>query len=202
MRGEVHAAQAPPSIRHSKVEPASVAVNAKVGVLSFVGPDGPVVISVSGGVVSGAATVKVRPSGVWSVFPAGSVARTSKVWSPTASVAVVCGDVQTAHGPSSTRHSNVEPVSVEVKAKVGVLSLIVVPLAGPLVMVVAGAAVSTVKVRLAGRRVDVAGGVLGPHVEACAPRRSARRAVLGEVQAFQAAAVDAALEARAGRRAS
>ena len=35
-----------------------------------------------GGVAS---TVKLREAGVWSVFPTASVARTSRVWSPSAS---------------------------------------------------------------------------------------------------------------------
>ena len=61
-----------------------------------------------------------------------------------------------APGPSSL-HSNVEPGSVEVNANDGD-ALFVVPV-GPLVIVVSGAAVSTVNVRVAGRRVDVAGGV-------------------------------------------
>jgi hypothetical protein len=50
--GEVHAAKAPASTRHPKLA-FSFAEKAKVGVGSFVGPEGPESIVVSGGVVSG-----------------------------------------------------------------------------------------------------------------------------------------------------
>ena len=53
--------QAPPSIRHSKLEPGSLDVNSNVGVASAVGPDGPASIVVCGAVVS---TVKLRLAGV------------------------------------------------------------------------------------------------------------------------------------------
>ncbi|HEX6618804.1 MAG TPA: hypothetical protein VF024_04050 [Solirubrobacteraceae bacterium] len=52
VHGLVQSAQAPASTRHSKTEFASVAVNAKLGVLSVVVPVGPDVMAVSGGVVS------------------------------------------------------------------------------------------------------------------------------------------------------
>ena len=58
------------------------------------------------------------------------------------------GVVQTVNVPPSTRHSNVEGVSPDVNAHVGVVSL-VAPL-GPPVIVVSGATVSTVHVRVAG----------------------------------------------------
>ena len=147
--GEVQAANVSLSMRHSKVEPVSVESNENVGVASFVVPAGPAVIVVSGGVVSTAvSTVKSREAGVGSVLPAVSVARTSKVWAPSVSAAVVCGEVQAANASLSMRHLKVEPVSVESKEKVGVLSL-VVPV-GPPVIVVFGGAVSTVKSREAG----------------------------------------------------
>ena len=69
----MHAAYAAASRRHWNVEPSSVAVKLKVGVLSLVVLDGPLVIVVSGGVVS---TVNARVAGVGSVLPAGSMART------------------------------------------------------------------------------------------------------------------------------
>jgi hypothetical protein len=65
-----------------------------------------------------------------------------------ARAARVFGDVQLAKAAESTRHWNVEPDSDEVNAKVGVESL-VGPL-GPELIVVFGAWVSTVKLRLAG----------------------------------------------------
>jgi hypothetical protein len=56
-------------------------------------PDGPESIVVWGGVAS---TVKVRTEGDGSVLPAGSIARTRKVWEPSANCAVVCGEPQAA----------------------------------------------------------------------------------------------------------
>src|SRR5215207_4642100 len=73
--GEAQATQAPASTLHWNVEPAWPAVNANVGVASRVGPDGPEVMVVCGGVAS---TVTVRVAGVGSAFCAGesSIART------------------------------------------------------------------------------------------------------------------------------
>ncbi len=51
-------------------------------------------------------TVKVRLA-VGLTWPAASVARTSKVCSPTGRSRTSWGDVQSSHGPSSTRHSKV-----------------------------------------------------------------------------------------------
>jgi nucleoside phosphorylase len=91
--GEVHAAKLAVSVRHSKVEPVSVEENANVGVELLISRCGPDVIVVVGAAVS---TVKVRRSGVRSVLPAASMARTSNVWLPSLSVAVVFGEVQAA----------------------------------------------------------------------------------------------------------
>jgi hypothetical protein len=60
---------------HSNVEPASLDVKPKL-TLAAEGSDGLAVIVVCGGVVS---TVQVYEAGAASVFPAGSVARTSNV---------------------------------------------------------------------------------------------------------------------------
>ena len=89
VNGEVQLANVPESTRHSNVEPVSVEVNVNVGVLSLVGPDGPAVMLVSGGVVSTVSTVKARLAGVASTLPAASMARTSKVWAPSLRVPVV-----------------------------------------------------------------------------------------------------------------
>src|SRR5438034_2391973 len=62
-------------------------------------------------------------AGVPSVLPAASVARTSKVWLPSSSAAVVCGLVQDAQPLPSTRHSNVEPDSEEWNVNDGVALL-------------------------------------------------------------------------------
>ena len=59
------------------------------------------------------------------------------------------GEVQAANGPPSTRHSKV-PGSVEPRSKVGVLSAIALPFAGPPVIDVSGGVMSTVKVRDSG----------------------------------------------------
>ena len=59
VNGEEQDANAAASTRHSNVEPASVAVKENVGVLSLVGPDGPAVMVVSGGVMSIVAGVTV-----------------------------------------------------------------------------------------------------------------------------------------------
>jgi hypothetical protein len=81
-------------------------------------------------------------------LPAASVARTSKVCAPAASPVSPCGLVHAAHEPPSRRHSKVEPGSSAEKAKVGDWSF--VGSSGPESIVVAGALVSTVNVRLAG----------------------------------------------------
>ena len=78
--------------------------------------------------------------GVGSVFFALSAAWTSKVWLPLESglegVWLASGPEQAANGSESTRHSKVEPVSLEEKVKVGVVS--VVGPDGPSVIVVCG----------------------------------------------------------------
>jgi hypothetical protein len=107
------------STEHWNVEPVSVEAKTNVGVESLVGPLGPEVNDVSGASVS---TVKLRVAGLWSVFPAASVARTSKVWAPSASTAVVTGETQPAKAAPSTEHSKVEPDSLDENAKVGVES--------------------------------------------------------------------------------
>src|SRR5204863_8678563 len=85
-------------------------------------------------------TVNERVAGEASVLPATSVARTATLWAPLPSAVVVHGLVQLAHEPVSTRHWKVDPLSLEVKANVGVVSL--VGPVGPEPMVVLGAVVS------------------------------------------------------------
>ena len=87
-------------------------------------------------------------AGVGSVFPAASVARTLNAWVPGARSETVCGEAHAAYAPPSNRHWNVPPVSVETKANVAWVPA-TVPL-GPEVIVVSGAAVSTVHAREAG----------------------------------------------------
>ena len=146
LRGDEHAWNDPvaapgPSRRHSNVEPDSVEENVNDGALFADVPAGPVLIVVSGAVVS---TVNVRVAGVGSTLPAASIARTENVCVPSASVPEECGDVQRANDPSppgpSSLHSNVEPDSDDVNENGG----------PPAANVVSGGVVSTVNVRVAG----------------------------------------------------
>src|SRR5215210_4134395 len=164
---ELQEPQAPPSMRHSKLEPAWLDEKVNVGVGSFVGPDGPLSMAVSGAAVS---TMKLRDAGVASTFPAGSVARASKLWAPSASDAVVTGVEHEPHAPPSTRHSNVESAWLAEKANVGVESLVGPD--GPLSMVVFGAAVSTVKPREAGVGSTFPAGSVARTSNVCAPSAS------------------------------
>jgi hypothetical protein len=83
--GEVQLLKVAPSSLHSKVEPVSLEVKANEADVLFTVPEGPDVMVVSGGVVSGGGavfTVQVRLAGVASTLPAVSLALTSKVWEP------------------------------------------------------------------------------------------------------------------------
>ena len=86
--GVAQAIQAPPSSLHSKLEPDSVEVKEKLAVAAVVIPLGPLVIEVSGGVVSGGGeddfTIQLSLAGVGSTLPAPSVARTENWWVPRA----------------------------------------------------------------------------------------------------------------------
>src|SRR5947207_1256593 len=145
--GLVQAIQLPASTRHAKVELGSLELKANVGVASLSSAGGAEPIVVFGAVRS---TVHVRLAGVASVLPAGSVARTSKVWLPSPSAPVVSGLVQELQLPPSTRHSNVEPGSLPLKLNDGVVSFD--GSAGVESMVVFGAVRSIVHVKLAGER--------------------------------------------------
>src|SRR2546426_8186346 len=103
---------------------------------------------VSGGVVAAVSTVQVYVAGVGSVLPAGSVARTWKVWLPELSAMYVFGLVHEAKGEPSRVHSNVLPASVEVN--VNSPTWLLDSAGGFVVIVVSGAVVSMVQVKLAG----------------------------------------------------
>jgi class 3 adenylate cyclase len=77
----VHGLNPPPSSSHSKVDPGSVAVKEKLAAAEELGLIGDDVMVVFGAPVS---TVQVYVAGVSSTFPATSVARTLKVWEPSA----------------------------------------------------------------------------------------------------------------------
>ena len=99
----------------------------------------------SGATVS---TVQVRVASVASALPAASVARTRKVWAPWARPVSVRGEVQASQAPSSSLHSKVASgVGRAENASVAVVDA-TVPV-GPESIVVSGATVSTVQVRVA-----------------------------------------------------
>ena len=125
MAGLAHAVQAPPSRRHSNVEPGSVEEKPKLAAVSVVGDDGAEEIGVFGAVVSaGTVTVQLAVAAELSVLPAASVARTAKAWSPTATSEYALGLVHATQAPPSRRHSNVEPDSVEEKPKLAAVSVV------------------------------------------------------------------------------
>jgi hypothetical protein len=130
----------PWSIEHSTVAPTS-AEKPNSGVLSLVVPDGPKPIDSVGGVVS---IVNVRTVIAW--FPTPLVARTRKVYLPSANGAVVCELVVVqgpyAGDPWSTEHSTVVPGSAA-NPNDGVVSF--VGPAGPESIDNDGAALSTEK---------------------------------------------------------
>ena len=69
--GDLHAANAAPSRRHSKLAPPSLAENAKLGFGSFVVPAGPEVMEVSGAATS-VVMSSDQPPAIWPVSPAVS----------------------------------------------------------------------------------------------------------------------------------
>ncbi len=77
----MHGAKLPESSLHSKLEPPSLELKPKLGEALLVGPEGPELIVVFGAWVS---TVNARLAGLASVLPAASLARTSKLWAPSA----------------------------------------------------------------------------------------------------------------------
>src|SRR5918999_105786 len=92
--------------------------------------------------------VQVCEAGVASVFPAASVALTSKVCEPALRPVYDFGEVQAAKAPPSSWHSKLEPASLEVNEKLGSASL--EGSLGEAVIVVLGSARSIVQVNEAG----------------------------------------------------
>ena len=125
--GLAHRANRAPSRAHSKCPESptrSIIPNSKAALVLGVVLLGPELILVLGAVVS---TLNERLAGVGSVFPAVSVALTSKVCGPCASAEEVWvrpGPEQAPKGWESIRHWKLEPVSFEEKPKVGVVSLV------------------------------------------------------------------------------
>lgn len=73
-------------------------------------------------------------------MPAWSVDLTSNVCGPSVRAAVLKGELQATNAPSSVRHSNVAPGSVDVKVKEGAFWLVGPD--GPSAMAVSGGVVS------------------------------------------------------------
>ncbi len=145
VRGLAQATNAPPSIAHSNVLPASSDAKEKTPASVAEGSDGVETNDVSGASVS---TVHACVAGVASVLPAGSIARTSSVWGPSVKPAKVVGVAQGAKPPPSRLHSNVEPASVLVNANAASGSLVTA--SGDVAMPVCGGMVSMTHVKLAG----------------------------------------------------
>ena len=141
----MHALQAPPSSRHSKVEPPWLALKEKLAAAEPLGSLGCAVIVVSGATVS---IVQVKLAGEASVLPAVSVARTSKVCEPSArpGVALRAG----AGGPGAAVEAALEARAALVDAKEKSGSAEFAGSFGCAVIDVFGAAVSTVQVNVAG----------------------------------------------------
>ena len=142
---------------------------------SPVGPLGPESIAVCGAVVS---TVHVRLAGVPSTLPAASVARTSKVCSPSARALSACGLVHDANAPPSSLHSKVAPSFAE-KAKDAPVER--VRTLGPESIVVSGAVASTENERVAGVPSTLPAASVAWTAKVCAPSPSAA-VVCGDVQ--------------------
>lgn len=137
--GEAQARYVFPLMLHWKVAPASPEVKLKLADVLAVGPEGPLVIVVVGGVTS---TVQVLVAGLESTFPEGSFARTEKVWLPPLSPEYACGDVQEAYEFGSSLHEKVALGSGELNANGGGLPFVVEPATGPESIAVFGAPLS------------------------------------------------------------
>ncbi len=168
----------------------------EVGVVSFVKPPAATVpvIVVSGAVVS---TVKFREAGVGSTLPAASVARTSKVWEALVRVAVVKGEEHGSEGgridAALERRARLRRGEREVRGRV------VRGAAGATVpvMVVSGAAVSTVKFREAGVGSMLPRRVGRADLEGVRPSCQGRGGE-GRGAGSEGGGIDTALEGRAG----
>ena len=135
----------PPSSWHSKRTVPSEEEKVKVAEVELTLALGPLSIVVPAATVS---TVHVLVAGLWSTFPAPSIARTEKVCAPSASPVYDFGDVQAPHDPVSSLHSKWAPPSAD--EKVNEASFEATGPVGPPPMVVSGAIVSTVHARVAG----------------------------------------------------
>jgi hypothetical protein len=143
VRGDVQTASGPPSRLHASATAPPPEVNAKVAVVELVAAGGPLVIATVGATVS-----IVQLNDAVAALPTGSVARTVKVWLPSARLLVSNAGVHATNAPPSTAHSNVAVASVEVNPKLAVA--LFDGSAGRCVIVTSGAVASTVQVRVTG----------------------------------------------------
>jgi hypothetical protein len=157
--GEVQAAQAPGAVesrRHWKEAtpdpPGSAPEKEKLAAVLLVSAGGLESIVVLGAMVS---TLQLKVAEVASVLPAWSIARTSKVWEPSASELRLRGEVQEAQAPGaveSKRHwkeATPEPPASEPE-KVKLAAALLLSADGLESIVVFGAAVSTFQLKVAG----------------------------------------------------
>jgi hypothetical protein len=115
---------------HSKLEPDSVELKEKLAPVELVVPEGPELIEVSGGVVSGGgdsaigSTAQVSLAGVGSTLPSASVARTEKLCDPKLKPEYAFGDPHERHLEASSLHWKVEPDSVAMKPKLAEVTVV------------------------------------------------------------------------------
>ena len=119
---------------------------------------------VSGGTVS---TFHERVAGLVSILPAASVARTVNACCPSARFEWTRGEEQGVRGSPSSAHWKVTPVSFELNPKLAFAEFQTPD--GPEVMVVSGAAASTVHVRVAALASAFPAGSTARIVTVCVP---------------------------------
>src|SRR3954468_5938234 len=98
-------------------------------------------------------TCHVRAAADGSTCPARSIARAWKVCVPSPTVKLVTAG-QAANGDPSSEHSNEAPGSDAASVNAGVWSVVSTPLAGPALIEVSGAPVSTVQAHVAASPVN------------------------------------------------
>jgi hypothetical protein len=185
--GLVQIANAAPSSEHWNVV-ASAELNVNVALELADGLLGELLIATVGGVLS---TNQVNVAGVASTFPAPSFARTVKVCVPCARPVYAFGLVQAANASASSLHSNIAVESGDANTKVAVLALVpsggvwVPLLTGPDEIVVSGAVVSIVHVKLAGEASTFAAASFARTWKVCDPSASPLYA-FGEEQEVKA----------------
>ena len=164
---------------------ASVELKVQLALLTVMKPlAGPELIVTAGAMVS---TVIARLT-TGPMLPIGSIARTSKVWAPSDRPVWEKGEVQVVNAAGlveSKRHWKVAVPSVELKVQLALLT-VMKPLAGPELIVTAGATVSTVIVRVAGVASTLPAGSMARTSKVCEPSLRPMK-LPGELQVVNAA---------------